>query len=90
MPIYFNYSKKIILKILIMINIFILSNIAIAGQAVLPPKYLQVKDFKLCFSTKNMGTWEAWCMPSEKPVSCPNNAWKQLKALKQKDRVPSC
>ena len=39
--------------------------------AVLPPKYLAIKDFKQCLAVKNMGTWSAWCLPQKRPDKCP-------------------
>ncbi|MCL5261024.1 MAG: hypothetical protein M1561_05020 [Gammaproteobacteria bacterium] len=58
--------------------------------AVLPPKYLSVKNFKQCLGTKNMGTWSAWCMPATKPATCPDNSWKELNKLTGRDRLSNC
>lgn len=58
--------------------------------AVLPPKYLGVKDFQKCLATKNMGTWQSWCMPAKKLDACPDDSWKQLSGFIGKDRVPKC
>lgn len=70
----------ILLLVGAMVNVF----------AVLPPKYLSVTDFQKCLATKNMGTWQAWCMPATKLNECPDDSWKQLSDLVGKDRVPSC
>ena len=58
----------------------------VGGMDVLPPKYLSVKGFKQCLSTKNMGTWSSWCKPHDKPENCPQSAWDAL----QQDDIPSC
>lgn len=60
------------------------------GFAVLPPKYLSVANFQKCLATKNMGTWQSWCMPVKKPNACPDDSWKQLNGFIGKDRVPQC
>jgi len=59
-------------------------------SAVLPPKYLSIKDFKQCLKTKNMGSWEALCMPAQKPTACPDGSWQQLQNLTGADKVPAC
>jgi hypothetical protein len=58
--------------------------------AMLPPKYLSIKDFKSCLATKDMDTWTAWCIPAEKPDACPDESWQQLNSLTGKDKVPNC
>ena len=51
--------------------------------AMLPPEYLQVANFKKCLAVKNMGSWQALCLPSIKPQNCPPNSWSKL--IKQKE-----
>lgn len=58
--------------------------------AILPPKYLTIKNFQQCLATKNMGTWTAWCLPKTQPEACPNDSWRQLNELTEKNRVPDC
>jgi len=77
-------DKKLLLGVLLIIGI------TADGFAVLPPKYLSVADFQKCLATKNMGTWQSWCMPAKKLDACPNDSWKQLSGFTGKDRVPSC
>lgn len=48
----------------------------------LPPKYLSVKGFKTCLSTKSMGTWRAYCLPHSRPKSCQYSSWTKLKSDK--------
>jgi hypothetical protein len=60
------------------------------SSAALPPKYLGIKDFKLCLATQEIKTYSAWCMPAEKPASCPTTSWEQLKALGGSDKLPDC
>jgi hypothetical protein len=68
----------------------LLTSLAISSHAALPPKYLQVKDFKQCLSTHQIDTYTAWCMPAQKSEGCPAASWKQLKALAGKDKVADC
>jgi hypothetical protein len=56
----------------------------------LPPQYLSITNFKQCLASKNMGTWQAWCMPTAKPETCPNDSWNQLSNLSGKNRLPAC
>lgn len=58
--------------------------------AVLPPRYLAIKNFKRCLATKNQGTWTAWCLPSQKPDRCPASSWHQLNQLTGSDKIPAC
>jgi len=58
--------------------------------AALPPKYLEVKDFDRCLADKDMGSYHAWCLPAEKPIECPKDAWQQLNKLTGPDKVPAC
>ena len=63
---------------------------AVLTQAALPPKYLEVKDFKKCLAEKDMGTYSMWCLPANKPEACPKESWEQLNNLTGQDKVPSC
>ncbi|MDP3478333.1 MAG: hypothetical protein Q8R88_01085 [Desulfoprunum sp.] len=58
--------------------------------AALPPKYLEVKEFQQCLSTQKIDTYEVWCMPAKKILSCPATSWKELKALAGIDKLPKC
>jgi hypothetical protein len=61
------------------------------SHAVLPPKYLEITDFKQCLATEQSEqTYTAWCMPSKKVKHCPSKSWKKLRALRGKDTVPPC
>jgi len=64
--------------------------VTFSSYALLPPKYLAVKHFKQCLATKDMGSWQAWCMPVTKPKACPTSSWKQLNDLTGQDRIPNC
>jgi hypothetical protein len=68
----------------------ILVLITTSALALLPPKYLSVKDFKQCLATKNMGTWEAWCLPKTKPDDCPDDSWQELNGFTGHDRIQDC
>lgn len=61
-----------------------------SSTALTPPAYLSVKGFKHCLATESQGSYQTWCMPAYKPKSCQPAAWKQLRALPQKDKVPAC
>jgi len=63
---------------------------AAIAHAAMPPKYLEVKDFKKCLAEKHSDTYSAWCMPEKKVKACPSVSWKQLRALKGQDALPSC
>ncbi|HJD67650.1 MAG TPA: hypothetical protein LFV66_04295 [Rickettsia endosymbiont of Bembidion lapponicum] len=52
----------------------------------LPPKYLQVKDFKECLGTEQVSTYTQYCMPEHKPEHCPLDSWQQLVKL----ALPKC
>lgn len=60
------------------------------GQGVLPPAYLQIKNFKDCLSTVNRGTWKAWCLPASRPKACSAASWKQLQDSSSSDGLSSC
>ena len=68
----------------------VMLTVATTAMASLPPRYLEVKDFSKCLTTKNMGTWESWCMPDVKPSLCPETSWEKLNHLTGLDEVPSC
>ena len=44
------------------------------------PAYLNVADFELCLDIYQVGTsaLAEYCLPREKPTSCPSSAWQQL------------
>jgi hypothetical protein len=58
--------------------------------SVLPPKYLEVREFQSCLEARTVDSYQQWCMPAAKPESCPSESWSQLSQLQGKDRVPSC
>jgi hypothetical protein len=58
----------------------------IGGNKVLPPSYLGIHGFKNCLSTKNMGSWQSYCIPNAKPQNCEQNSWESLK----KEKLPIC
>jgi hypothetical protein len=64
--------------------------VAINSFSAPTPEYLQIKDFKKCLETQKFDIWEGWCMPAEKPESCPAESWEQLKALTGKEKLPNC
>ena len=80
------YTKKPLSLVICLLLIGMIVN----ADAVLPPKYLAIKDFQQCLGTKDIGTWSAWCMPDEKPASCPDESWSKLGGLTGKDQVPNC
>lgn len=82
-----NYTKKLLFLVICSL---LLMGVVVNVCAVLPPKYLAIKDFKQCLGSKDMGTWSAWCLPSKKPDACPADSWKQLTQLTGKERVPNC
>merc|ERR1712055_926638 len=46
-----------------------------------PPTYLSVEGWKDCMESKDiMGSWDAWCLPAQKPKSnkCLEKSWKAL------------
>ncbi|MCF6776306.1 hypothetical protein L3V83_06930 [Thiotrichales bacterium 19X7-9] len=54
--------------------------------AVMPPEYLSVDGFQSCLSTKNMGTWQSYCIPETKPENCSQSSWDKLTTM----NIPSC
>ncbi|GAA5253092.1 hypothetical protein [Candidatus Rickettsia kedanie] len=52
----------------------------------LPPKYLQVKDFKECLGTEQVSIHTQYCMLGHKPEHCPFDSWQQLVKLD----LPKC
>jgi hypothetical protein len=48
--------------------------------AVLPPKYLTVPAFDKCLKEKKVDSHTAWCLPKNKPVTCPKESWAKLSA----------
>lgn len=61
-----------------------------SGFAVLPPKYLGIKDFDKCLTDRQVDTYRALCIPASKPNACPRASWKQLRLLNGQDRIPRC
>jgi hypothetical protein len=61
-----------------------------ANAKVLPPKYLSIKGFKSCLDTKTVANAEFYCMPSDQPKNCSDQAWEKLNNLKGTDKIPSC
>lgn len=56
----------------------------------LPPKYLEVDQFRQCLALKQVGAHQQWCMPASRPDSCPAQSWDRLNGLQGGDRVPNC
>ncbi len=54
------------------------------------PKYLSIKQFKDCLATQTVNRYQSWCMPPEKPSSCPATSWEQLQGLQGYERIPAC
>jgi hypothetical protein len=63
-----------------------ITKIKIGGNKVLPPSYLGIHGFKNCLSTKNMGSWQSYCIPNAKPQNCEQNSWNSLK----NENLPIC
>ncbi|MDW5417710.1 hypothetical protein R6242_14160 [Iodobacter sp. CM08] len=74
----------------LLLSALLLSLSAMESFAALPPKYLAVKEFKKCLGSKQIETYSAWCMPAKKTAICSKESWSQLKALRGKDKLPSC
>ena len=68
----------------------VFASLATGSTAALPPKYLGISDFKLCLGAQDSHAYRSWCMPAEKPASCPAASWEQLGALAGADKVPGC
>ena len=66
------------------------AGMATGSSAALPPKYLGISDFQLCLGTQDSHSYRSWCMPAEKPASCPAASWEQLRALAAVDKLPDC
>jgi len=49
-----------------------------------PPPYLSIPKVNECLGIKNMGTWQAWCIPIKRPNTCPEASWSSLNGLKDK------
>ena len=65
------------------------NTIAIAPTAktqMLPPKYLSVKNWKSCTSSKETGTYSQVCLPKQKPTLCSQESWDAL----QKTELKAC
>jgi hypothetical protein len=60
------------------------------AASVLPPKYLSVPDFQACLSKQSEGTYEAICLPTQRPAVCPRKSWHTLRRLIGDQRVPRC
>merc|ERR1711910_94190 len=48
-----------------------------------PPKFMSVEGWKDCMEPKDMGSWDAWCLPAQKPKSnkCLEKSWKELQEM---------
>merc|ERR1712168_175320 len=48
-----------------------------------PPKFMSVEGWKDCMESKDMGSWDAWCLPAQKPKSnkCLEKSWKELQEM---------
>ena len=42
------------------------------------PKYLSIPNYKTCTDTQSMGTWNALCLPIDKPSGCHEDTWQAL------------
>lgn len=69
---------------------FLLATVVLDSAAALPPKYLEVKDFRRCLATQQIGSYRTWCILAAKPENCPATSWYQLQALGGKNQVPDC
>ncbi|MEJ2793670.1 hypothetical protein WAE56_09645 [Iodobacter sp. LRB] len=82
--------RKNICKISTIVLLATTAGTAVNGAAALPPKYLEIKDFKKCLKDKAVESYYILCMPDKKPAACPRASWKQLNALTANDKIPSC
>lgn len=48
--------------------------------AVLPPAYLQIKNWQLCTATQSYGRWQGVCLPTTRPNACSRKSWLALSA----------
>lgn len=71
-------------KFYLLLSVFLL--ITANTFAALPPKYLQVDGFQNCLKTKDMGTWQSYCIPKNKPKFCKESSWQQLQTM----NLPAC
>ncbi|MFC7421757.1 hypothetical protein ACFQNF_18010 [Iodobacter arcticus] len=67
-----------------------ITGISANSFAALPPKYLEIKDFKKCLQEKEIDSYRIVCMPKKKLAACPRASWKQLNALTENDKIPAC
>jgi hypothetical protein len=70
--------------------ISLIAGLSANSFAALPPKYLQIKDFKKCVKEKEVDSYRIVCMPEKKLTACPRASWKQLNALTENDKIPAC
>ncbi|WP_156455135.1 hypothetical protein [Janthinobacterium sp. B9-8] len=70
--------------------IALIAGISANSFAALPPKYLEIKDFKQCLQEKEINSYRIVCMPKKKLAACPRASWKQLNALTENDKIPAC
>jgi len=60
------------------------------AQAALPPKYLSVPHWRQCSSQQSMGSYNAVCLPAQRPAGCPQSSWRALNQLDEDQRLPLC
>lgn len=70
--------------------VFTLNAFGAEAVGMMPPKYLEIPDFKKCLADKDMGTYTALCMPAKRVKECPRKSWRALKKLTGDDKVPAC
>lgn len=61
-----------------------------SGLNLVTPAYLSVTQFKDCLASQEEGSYSRWCLPAERPGSCPLESWEQLQQMTGADRVPDC
>lgn len=60
------------------------------ANAVVPPSYLSVAQFRYCLQQKDMGNYSVWCVPPTRATRCPKHSWQQLQALRESGELWGC
>lgn len=66
--------KKKLLRAIIYLTVLI----SLPIWALLPPKYLSVRDWQRCVITITKGDAKFICLPDSKPKECPKSSWRKL------------
>ncbi|MBK2026187.1 hypothetical protein AB9G23_09595 [Francisella philomiragia] len=74
--------KKTLLSFTILTPTFLFANSLMGSdKSTYTPDYLSIPKYEKCLGKEAVQDSILWCLPKEKPKSCPTKSWKKLQTV---------